>query len=377
MVDKSYWSRNMHRLTLLFFFFFKFVGLATFSLNNQANLNKKNSENTMFFISSKLGILYNLFGSCLIIALSFYSIPITLYSDYIHKTIITNIIEIFLIILGCFVMISTLLFYCIFESVIIKIGNYLINTENLLRHLQQPLNRKHIFNVLFLICLFMLILFIILLITEIKNFNPGPIVLMANIVPLIFVSLLFIQYFFVLNLIYAIFVKLNCIIQNFCRSRYDDINLKVVNQTRCVFMSYSRIHLFIQIRDIYNHLCDISREVSHFYSFSILTALSFIFLVILYNSYYLFLLFVNELNFLLITNTIIWIMLPLSLLALLTSKVTKVINEVGRFKFFFFFFENNYSRNLTCIFLQIEKTGYIIHILLNCTIDRETKIEVK
>lgn len=339
MVDKSYWSRNMDRLTLLFFFFFKFAGLATFSLNNRANLNKKNSENTMFFISSKLGILYNLFGSCLIIALSFYSIPITMYADYVHKTIVTITIEIFLIILGCFVMTSTLLFYCIFESVIIRIGNYLINIENVLRHLQQPLNRKHIFNVLFFICLFMLILLIILLITEIKNFNPNPLVLMASIIPLIFVGLLFIQYFFVLNLIYAIFVKLNCIIQSFCRTRYDDINFKILNQTRCVFMSYSKIQLFIQIRDIYDHLCDISREVSDFYSFSILTALSFIFLVILYNFYYLFLHFVNDkLNFLLITNAIIWIMLPLSLLALLTSKVTNVINEVGRLKFFFFLF---------------------------------------
>ncbi|KAG6799153.1 gustatory receptor 28b [Apis mellifera caucasica] len=45
-------------------------------------------------------------------------------------------------------------------------------------------------------------------------------------------------------------------------------------------------------------------------------------------------------------------MLPLSLLALLTSKVTNVINE-------------------------IEKTGCIIHVLLNCTIDRETKIELE
>lgn len=337
MVDKSYWSRNMHRLTLLFFFFFKFVGLATFSLNNQKNLNKKNSKNTMFFISSKLGILYNLFGSCLIIVLCFYSIPLILRSNYIHKTIVTNIIEIFIIILGSFVMISTLLFYCIFQSVIVKIGNYLINIENVLRHLQQPLNRKNIFNVLFLICLFMLILFIILLITEIKSFNPEPIELIGNIIPLIFVALLFIQYFFVLNLIYAIFVKLNCIIQSFCRSKYDDINLKILNQTRCVFMSYSRIHLFIQIRDIYDHLCDISREVSDFYSFSILIALFFIFLLILFNSYYLFLLFNGGFNFLLITNSIIWIILPLSLLALLTSKVTKVINEVGRFKFFFFF----------------------------------------
>lgn len=339
MIDKSYWSRNMYRLSLLFFFFFKFAGLATFSLNNQANLNK-NSENIMFFISSKLGIFYNLFGSCLIILLGLYSIQATIYLKFVHKTDVICIIEIFQIILGSFVIISTLLFYCIFESVIVKIGNYLINIENVLRRLQQPLNRRHIFNILFLICLFILILFITLLITEIKLFNSEPVIkLMGDFIPLVFVGLLFIQYFFVLNLIYVIFVKLNCIIQSFCRSRCDDINLKILNQTQCVFMSYSRIHLFIQIRNIYDHLCDICREVSDFYSFSILTALSFIFLVILYNLYYLFLLFNDEeTNFLLITNTIIWIILPLSLLALLTSKVTKVINEVGRFEFFFFFF---------------------------------------
>ncbi|XP_017766044.1 PREDICTED: putative gustatory receptor 28b [Eufriesea mexicana] len=61
----------------------------------------------------------------------------------------------------------------------------------------------------------------------------------------------------------------------------------------------------------------------------------------------------NEtLNFLILINTLLWVILSLYPLALLTSNVTKVVNEV-------------------------EKTGNIIHMLLNRTINEDMKVELE
>ncbi|XP_006622113.2 uncharacterized protein LOC102672728 [Apis dorsata] len=354
MLDKLYWSRNMHIAIMLFLFFFKFFGLATFSLNNRRNSKISSSKNVVFFVGSKLGILYNLFGSFLIIASNFFLMPLIFYAEYAFRTNMTIILETFQALLGSSVIILTLLSYCIFQSVITKIGNYLIRIEIILHRLQQPLNQKYIFNVLFFVCLFKLVIFVVLLITEIIYFKPEPITLLGNLIPTIFASLLFIQYFFVITLINEIFVKLNCIIQNFYQNRSDDFNSNILYQNRRIFMNCSRIHLLLQIRNIHDHLCNISREISQFYAFPTLIGLCFIFFTSLYIIYFFLVAFLKNMNvdLMLTINGILWIILLLFPFGLLTSKITKIVNE-------------------------IEKTGCIVHILLNCVIDRKVKKEVK
>ncbi|XP_026300573.1 putative gustatory receptor 28a [Apis mellifera] len=354
MVDKLYWSRNMHLAIILFLFFFKFFGLATFSLNNRRNSKIWSSKNVALFVNSKLGILYNLFVSFLIITLNFSLMPLIFYAEYAFRTNITIILETFQALLGSSVIILTLLSYCIFQSVIKEIGNYLIRIELILHRLQQPINQKYIFNLLFFVCLFKFIIFVALLFTEIIYFKPEPITLLGNLIPTIFAGLLFVQYFFVITLINEMFIKLNCIMQNFYQNRLDDFNSNILYQNRRIFLNCSRIHLLLQIRNIHDHLCNISREISQFYAFPTLTGLCFIFFTSLYIIYFFLAIFLKNINvdLILVINGILWIILLLCPFGLLTSKITKIVNE-------------------------IEKTGCIVHILLNCVIDQKVKKELK
>lgn len=168
-------------------------------------------------------------------------------------------------------------------------------------------------------------------------------------------SFCFTQYFSALSLTNAISININCAIQDFCRSKFGDITLNTLFETRHVFVSYSKIHLVVRIRDVHGQLCDIISEISRFYSLPILITLSLISYILLYNVYYLFETITIQnvgVDYMIIVYTLLWIISMLYPLGLLTSKATKVRNEV-------------------------EKTENLVHTLLNCTIDRQTKVELK
>lgn len=328
MAYKSYSSGNIYRISLLLLLVYKLFGLATFSINKQRNSPKKCLKHVVLLVNSKLGVSYNLLFSCLIIALNYLTVPAIIGTEYAYKTIVTTIIETFQGILGSIVICLTLLSYCVNQSAIIRIGNYLILIEDALRRLHQPLNRKHILRVLLIFCSLNLILGVGVSVTEL-SFNFNYILLISNVLPGIFVGFLFIQYFFVLTLINAIFVNLNCAIQDLYQNRFDDVSLY---HSRRVFINFPAIYVLVQIRNIHNLVCDISNEISQFYSFPTLIALSLIFLSLLYDMYYLLeiLIIENEtLDFLILINSLLWIIVLLYPLGLLTSKGTELVNEVG------------------------------------------------
>ncbi|KAK9308324.1 hypothetical protein QLX08_001750 [Tetragonisca angustula] len=122
-----------------------------------------------------------------------------------------------------------------------------------------------------------------------------------------------------------------------------------------MFISSSKIHLVVQIRDIHDQLYDISNEISRIYSLPILFALPFTFYVLLYNVYYLFEPITVQnvaANILILINSVLWIICTLYPLGLLTFKITKATNE-------------------------IQKTGNLVHTLLKYTIDRQIKEELE
>ena len=316
-------------MIVLFLLFFKFIGLATFSLKTQTVSKKKCSENVLvFFTGSKLGIFYNLIWSCLIIASNFFTIPILYVVDYAFKTIITQIFEISQALMGTFVVSWILLCYCINEAAFVKVGNYLICLEDALCRLQQPLNWKHIFYVLLFVYLLFLGLLVALSITEIICFN-NPVSIIADILPITLLGFFFIQYFSLVTLTNAISVNVNCAIQDLGQTKF---NNSAFDQARHVFISSSKIHLVVQIRDIHDQLYDISNEVSRIYSLPTLVALPFTFYVLLYNIYYLFEPITVQnvaTNLMILFNSVLWIIFILYPLGLLTFKITKATNEVG------------------------------------------------
>lgn len=159
-------------------------------------------------------------------------------------TIVTQIIEISQAVLGSFVFFSILLYYCINESTFVKIGNYLIYLEGALCRLKQSLNWKHISYVLFFMYSFNFSLFVSVFVNDIISFN-SPVSSFGSILPAIFVSFCFIQYFSALSLTNVISININCAIQDFCRSKFGDIIPNTLFETRHVFVSYTKIYLVV------------------------------------------------------------------------------------------------------------------------------------
>ncbi|XP_076751988.1 putative gustatory receptor 28a [Xylocopa sonorina] len=352
MVRKARCSQNVYHLTLLFLLLFKLIGLATFSISKRRAAEKKPWGDELLVTGSKVEMFYNLLFSCSIMASTYITIP-TLYTDeYPYKGTISTTIDISEGILGSFVMFSVSLYYCMYQLALIKIGNRLIQAEATLRRLQRPTNRKHIFCVL-LVCSFMIVLCISVWVTEYLSYYNGPPTWVTTIFPNTFVGLLFIQYFSVLTLTGAFFANLNSIIQDLDGNWSDVARLDLLYQTRRLFGS-SMIRLLLQTREIHCNLCDISSQISQFYSLPTLICVFFSFCTLLNMSYYLLDLIIigDALKYIIYVNISLWIIYILYPIGLLTSKITEVVNEV-------------------------EKTGRIVHLLLNRTIDREVKNELE
>ncbi|KZC10989.1 Putative gustatory receptor 28b [Dufourea novaeangliae] len=344
----------MSWVMLLFFLLFKVIGLGTVSL--RVNISKnKGSGDTLSFRRSPFGMPYNLALCCLVVVLDHICLPAIYYSDYVNKTIITMSIEIFQGIYGSLMIFITLVCYCVNQSHVVRIGNYLIHVEEQLHRLHSPTHLHRVFWILIIVYFCQLVLFIAVLVTEHLAFHASPLVWLMDIGPSSFASWILIQYFSVISLIDANFTRINNAIQNLCRSSHYDVYMKSLSQSRRLFVSSSTMEFLLQLRDIHNHLCDVSAEVSRFYSMPVLMSISYMFFTLLYNSYYLLEPVIVEntvLDVMSMVNTILWVIYIIYPLSLLTNKITSIVDK-------------------------IQETGIFVQALLKCAIDPETKSELR
>ncbi|CAK9805665.1 Putative gustatory receptor 28b [Anthophora quadrimaculata] len=347
--------RYIYRTTLFFLFIFKFVGLATFTVKNQKNSKGKWVENAVQFTVTKIGILYNLLLSCLIIAMNYITVPSLYTMEYANKSSLTTLIEVFQGVIGSLVIFFISLHYCTNQSALVRIGNDLIETRTSLQRIQKPVDEKKVFRLFLVAHLLNFSLLFCVWITEEFAFHTAFILWLVDLVPTAFVSLLYIQYFSVLIWIDAAFLRINTTMQDFSKFGYDHTRLSILHHTRSTYISPLTMQLLVQIRNLHDHLCEVSGKVSQFYAAPVLTGVSFTFIAMLYNTYYLispFLSTTKYMNSIILTNTVVWLLVLLYPLNLLTNKITSVISEV-------------------------ERTGGIVHTLLNRVFDREIKTELE
>ncbi|XP_026669527.1 putative gustatory receptor 28b isoform X4 [Ceratina calcarata] len=322
---------NLCRVICLLFWFYKIVGLGTFSLNKKI-LEKKEkcSKNVFFFVKSKLGIVYNFLLSCFVIMLYYIVVPFVNDVEYPYKTKFTGTLELSQVLLGCFMTCFILLYFCSNQSAFVRIGNCLILATDTLCRLQQPLSRTNLLCLFIIAYIFNFILLLTLGISEVLTTSAPYLYHVGTITPVAVLSLFFIQYFTVLVIANAIFVAINRIIKQIQRSSIDDFNMKIFYNRR-LFVSSSGIQLLVQMRELHDYVCNVSTEISRLYSLPTLIVLCFIFYSFLYNVYYFF--------------------GPL----IMNASFETVIE----------------------ITAEIESTGNIVHALLNRVIDRETKAELE
>lgn len=320
----------MCRAIVFALFFFKFIGLATFSVITISR-KKKLQKTTLYFVSTKLGTCYNLSIACLIIVSNYFAIPILYYEEYVNKTIVTTVIEVTEGVMGGVIIFIILLWYCANQSIFVKFGNSLIEILEELYRLREPVNRKRIVSILLSLYLLEVVLFLALAISDYVAFSSYPLSWVATIVPMGFVSWLFIQYYSVLIVLHVMYANLNKIIQNIYVHRTGEGNY--LHRCRRVYINSTGIQSLLNLRCIHAHLCDISVQVSQFYSLPILLGTFLLFFTLLYNVYYFFEPFMVDnviMETSIVLNTAVWIIFLLYPLGLLTTRVTKLVNEVRR-----------------------------------------------
>ncbi|KYN09749.1 hypothetical protein ALC57_18270 [Trachymyrmex cornetzi] len=333
--------------------FFKLIGLATF--DHRIVIYKMRTSYTFQF--SKLGIVYNVVLSSLMIASNYMSIPFTLNSDYENKTNLTVGIEVVQTVLGALVICAILISYCIDQKSLVRIAHRLIIIEHeigRLYDLYHPLRRQRIFCITIIVCILKICLLILLLFTEILAFRAGPVSWLTDVLPTFLVGWLLIQYFLLVTVIQTDFADVNRAIQSLTRVNTPDLRLQPLYQTRRIEVNNSTVYQLLQLQNVHYHLCEISEDVSSFYSLPVLFGIVFLFLTLIYNSYYLLssLLKTNDtLGYKTLSNTIVWIIFLIYPISLLTNRITRIL-------------------------IEMRKTGNIVHDLLNCAFENETKAEL-
>ncbi|XP_011640849.1 uncharacterized protein LOC105429518 isoform X2 [Pogonomyrmex barbatus] len=345
--------KNSFWLLRIAIIFFKLLGLATFAHRVVTQKNKI----SCIFQYSEFGIVYNVVIGSLMIASNYVSIPFRVNMQYENKTNLTVGIEILQTVLGTLVICAILLSYCIDQRSLVRIANRLMNVEHemdRLYRLYSPLRRQRVLGTQIIACVLKICLLIFLLTTEVMAFHASPVSWLTDIVPTFHVGWLLIQYFLLVTVIQADFDDVNRAIQSLSRTNTPDIRPQSLYQTRRIVVSNSTVHQLLQLRDMHSHLCEISENVSDFYSLPVLCAITFLFLTLIYNGYYLIspLLMADEiLKYEVLSNTIFWLIFLIYPISLLANRITKILNE-------------------------IRKTGNVVHSLLSCAIGKETKSEI-
>lgn len=262
----------------------------------------------------------------------FGTIPSRYYSNYSNKNMITTIVETILAILATLMICIVLLCYCKNQSTLVGIGNHLIHVETELRRLREPIDRKRTVCLLLVLYLFHIGLVVVLLVTDHLAFQSTPLLWVTDIMPTTFASWILIQYFSVLTFVNAAFAEVNGSLQSLCRSCSYCNHPMSFYQYRRMVVTRSSIQPLLRFRDIHDHLCSISDDISEFYSLPVLAAVSSLFFLLLYNVYYLLISIVmgNEvLDSMILANTILWLVILVYPLSLLTTKITNTAKEVG------------------------------------------------
>ncbi|KYN33302.1 hypothetical protein ALC56_12451 [Trachymyrmex septentrionalis] len=310
--------------------FFKLIGLATFAY--RIVIHKKRTSYT--FQYSKLGIVYNVVLSSLMIASNYLSIPVKLNWDYKVESNLTIDIAVLQTVLGTMVICVTLISYCINQKSLVRIANRLIIIEHeidRLYDLYHPLRRQRILCTIIIVCILNICLLILLLFNDNLTLGTGPVSWLTDILPTFHVGWLLIQYFLLVTIIQTDFADVNRAIQSLTIDT-SDLRLQSRYQMRRIIVNNSTIHQLLQLRDMHYHLCEISQNVSSFYSLPILFGIVFLFLTLIYNGYYLFwiLLITDDiLDYWTLSNAIVWIIFSIYPIFLLTNRITRILIEVG------------------------------------------------
>lgn len=263
-------SVQSSRFLKMLFIVFKVSGVATMSIHKDM-VSRKRIEQPIFKFSF-LGTVYKVLLIGVVIALNAMRIPSYYDAVYRDRSRINQIIDACQTFFSVSFAIPILIFGCRHQKTLIQLGNKLSSIERNLR-LNYEYSRGPVikFIAFFLSLNFLLwsILIIVSLICSLEYIAP-----FAFIVPVIAINFLVIQYILILRFVFNMFKATNDSLLN------SDKTATLNNRTISMEIRVS------SLRKVHLSLCDVSRELSEMYAFPILGCVIFMFISILYCSYY-------------------------------------------------------------------------------------------
>ncbi|XP_018376824.1 PREDICTED: uncharacterized protein LOC108770029 [Trachymyrmex cornetzi] len=237
------------------------------------------------------------------------------------------------IVLGALTNCVILISYCINQKSLVRIVNRLITIEHEIDRmydLYYPLRRQRVFYTMIIACILNICLLILLVFLDILQ--EGQISLGIADLLTICVNWLLIQYFLLVTVIQTDFGDVNRAIQSLTTTNTPDLRLQSLYQTSRVVVNNSTVYQLLQLRDVHCHLCEISEDVSSFYSLPVLFGIIFFFLTLIcggYNFLLLLLISVEIFNYWDFINIIVWMIFLIYPIFLLTNRITRILIEVG------------------------------------------------
>lgn len=272
-------------VTRLFYFFFKFFGLATMRFHTACHGNRKIQK--FFFHKSKNGIIYNLFLIIIAIIASFYRIHV-LYqfhrSGKINKFVRTiDTIQITTAFSTCSII---LIQFCIQQNNAIKIFNKIISLKDTLKFLKHDkhVNTNSIYCSIAKVFVTNTITWFLSLIVTANDEHQVFLCQIGRFLCKLIIIYLIVEYTFFLKLIQQNLKNINdsftCMVRTFHPKKpyiisenviLDDDNLKLDE--------------FSQIHELHMSLCNVSNKLSNFYARPMLFCLLHIFISMLVYGY--------------------------------------------------------------------------------------------
>ncbi|CAL1688434.1 unnamed protein product [Lasius platythorax] len=310
--------------------FFKLIGLATFT--HRFDMQKKRM--LYIFQYSKFGIVYNAVLISLMLASNYILIPFRINLEYENETKLTKRIGIVQSIFGTVVICTVLLFYCVDQKYLVRIMNRLTDIEHVidcLYSLYNPIRRRRVSCNLIIVCILNTCVLIVFVTTQLLVYT-NPVTWLSDTLPTFHVGWLIMQYFMLVTIIQADFADVNRALQNLSRVSTPDLRPQFLCQTRRVIVTNSTVHQLLKLRDVHCLLCEISGTVSDFYSLPILFGVAFLSLTLVYDGYFVLLpLLMSDEEFKdyrFFAIDVVWFIYLIYPLALLTNRITKILNEV-------------------------------------------------
>ncbi|RLZ02140.1 Gustatory receptor 4 [Cephus cinctus] len=354
-------------------FSYKAIGLATFSIRSESFRSPKDSkvsvdpgnpnettkdDISLKFVYSRCSSVYNVLLGCFLFGMNYSGIPSIYSTSYFNNTSLVQIIETTQAVCSIVVVTTAMFVYTVKQKTAVRIAGRIIQMDRILLRMDDVF-RDNI-STWPSLCYFLgsVGLLVNHLTLEVIAFDEDVISLFAVTFPSFIIYWLMLQYIFVVNLIGRRFKATNRALRgliprsNVAADFYPGIPL---NLPGYVVANNSATGSIRKLQLVYMTLCEVCLEVSEYYGVPILLAITYCFYSLVYNAYYVlgpFVMSREEMEFLIVLNSISWVVILVSPIAVLAWSVTKTATEAKR-------------------------TSGVVHKLLDSALSREAKIELK